>query len=275
MLMHAVLLAGLALLVVSVAMTLVWRKSVTLRNAGVVDIAWSGLFAPLALLYAIFGGGDPWRRAIGAALMVIWSVRLATHLWRRVVGHIEVEDGRYANLRESWGAGADRKMLAFFLFQGLTTVLLSVPVLLASLNGAPELRVVEIAAIVLWIVAVSGETIADAQLQRFKSDPANRGQVCSQGLWRYSRHPNYFFEWLVWCAFFLFALGSPYGWISAYSPLLMLWFLYKVTGIPATEEQSVRSRGEAYRRYQRTTSPFIPWFPKPWSPKPWFPKEEQ
>ncbi|MGZ5473374.1 MAG: DUF1295 domain-containing protein [Thermoanaerobaculia bacterium] len=259
---HALVLVGVAILVASLTMALVWRVSVKLRNAGIVDIAWAGLFALLALVYAVFGGGDPLRRVVGGSLMIIWSVRLAAHLWRRVVGHIEVEDGRYAKLRESWGAAADRKMLGFFLFQGATNVLLSVPILLASLHDAPALRAVEIAAVALWLIAVLGESIADGQLRRFKANPENRGKVCAEGLWRYSRHPNYFFDWLVWCSFFLFALGSPYGWISAYCPLLMLWFLYKVTGIPATEEQSLRTKGEAYRRYQRTTSPFIPWFPK-------------
>jgi steroid 5-alpha reductase family enzyme len=240
----------------------VWLVSVRLRNAGIVDIAWAGLFAVLALLYALLGSGDATRRAVAASLMIVWSVRLATHLFRRVVGHLDVEDGRYAKLRQSWGAAADRKMLAFFLFQGLTCVLLSFPVLLASANPAPGLRAIELIGVAMWIVAIVGESVADWQLSRFKADPANRGKVCSEGLWHYSRHPNYFFEWLVWCAFFLFALGSPYGWLTAYCPLLMLWFLYKVTGIPATEEQSIRSRGEAYRRYQRTTSPFIPWFPR-------------
>lgn len=262
MMSQALLLAGIAFLVAQLTMTLVWRWSVKLRNAGIVDIAWSGLFAVLALLYALLGGGDLLRRAVAASLMMIWSIRLATHLWRRVVGHLEVEDGRYAKLREAWGPAADRKMLGFFLFQGVTNVVLSAPILVASLNRAPKLHSVEIVAVLLWIVAVSGEALADAQLRRFKADPANRGKVCAKGLWRYSRHPNYFFEWLVWCAFFLFALGSPYGWISAYCPLLMFWFLYKVTGIPATEEQSLRTRGDAYRRYQRTTSPFFPWFPK-------------
>ena len=262
MIAHAFLLAGVALLLVLVIMALVWRASVRLRNAGIVDIAWSANFGLLALLYGLFGGGDPVRRALAASLMIVWSVRLAAHLWQRVIGHIEVEDGRYAKLRESWGAAADRKMLGFFLFQGVTNVVLSAPILLASLNRESRFVGVEIAGVALWLVAVAGESFADAQLRRFKADPGNRGKVCSTGLWRYSRHPNYFFEWLVWCAFFLFALGSPWGWFSAYCPLLMFWFLYKVTGIPATEEQSLRSRGEAYRQYQRTTSPFFPWFPK-------------
>ena len=261
MLKDALLLAGAGSIVAFVTMTLVWRASVRLRNAGIVDIAWSALFALLALLYAILGSGDRTRRALAASLMIVWSVRLASHLWRRVVGHIGVEDGRYAKLRESWGAAADRNMLWFFLFQGATSVVLSVPILLASLNRAPAPGIVEIAGAALWVVALTGESISDAQLSRFNGNPDNRGKVCVEGLWRYSRHPNYFFEWLIWCAYFLFALGSPYGWISAYCPLLMLWFLYKVTGIPATEEQSLRTRGEAYRRYQKTTSAFIPWFP--------------
>lgn len=244
------------------AMALVWLASVRLRNAGIVDVAWSAMFALLAAVYAAIGDGDPARRATGAAMMILWSLRLASHLGIRIFGHLDIEDGRYAALRTSWGAKADRKMLLFFLFQGSTNVVLSLPLLLVSWNGAPFPNTVEMIAIALWLVALVGESAADAQLRRFKADPANRGRVCETGLWRHSRHPNYFFEWLVWCAFFLFALGSPWGWSTAYCPLLMLWFLYRVTGIPATEEQSLRNRGEAYRRYQQTTSAFVPWFRK-------------
>ncbi|MFZ2491469.1 MAG: DUF1295 domain-containing protein [Thermoanaerobaculia bacterium] len=253
---------ALAMVVVLTAMSLVWIASVRLRNAGIVDVAWSGLFAVLAAIYASIGDGDPARRAAGAAMMILWSLRLTTHLGIRIFGHLDVEDGRYAALRESWGARADLRMLLFFLFQGVTNVALSIPVLIASSNRAPFPSALELIAIVLWLVALIGESVADAQLRRFKSDPANRGKVCDTGLWRTSRHPNYFFEWLVWCAFFLFALGSPWGWVAVYCPLLMLWFLYRVTGIPATEEQSLRNRGEAYRRYQQTTSAFVPWFPR-------------
>jgi steroid 5-alpha reductase family enzyme len=199
---------------------------------------------------------------VASGLRVLWSVRLAWHLGRRVFGHLEKEDVRYAKLRADWGAAADRKMLAFFLFQGATNVVLSVPVLLAASNPQPGLGLFECAGTALWLVSLIGESVADTQLARFRNDPANRGHVCGDGLWRYSRHPNYFFEWLIWCGYFLFALGSPRGWIAVYCPLLMLWFLYKVTGIPATEEQSLKSKGEEYREYQRTTSAFIPWFPK-------------
>ena len=256
------LLLTIAFAVALVAMTIVWLISVRLNNAGIVDVAWAALFAVLALVYALFAHGDLVRRVVMGGMMICWSVRLAWHLGRRVLGHIETEDPRYAELRKSWGASANRKMLLFFLFQGLTVVLLSVPVLLAASNPAPGLRPVEIAGVALWLAALIGESIADAQLRAFRADPANRGHVCKRGLWRYSRHPNYFFEWLIWCGYFVFALGSPRGWIAAYCPLLMLWFLYKVTGIPATEAHSLASKGEEYRAYQRTTSPFVPWFPR-------------
>jgi len=258
----ALVLLLAAFAVAMIVMTIVWLISVRLNNAGIVDIAWSANFGLIALIDVLFGPGFWPRRVLAAGMMMGWSVRLAIHLWRRVVGHIETEDGRYAKLRESWGENANRRMLVFFLFQGVTNVVLSAPVLLACLNREPRLRVIESCGVGLWLIALAGETFADAQLRRFKEDPASRGRVMNRGLWRYSRHPNYFFEWLIWCAYLLFALGSPYGWIAIYCPLLMLWFLYKVTGIPATEEHAVMTKGEEYRRYQRTTSPFIPWFPK-------------
>jgi len=112
----------------------------------------------------------------------------------------------------------------------------------------------------LWVIAICGESLADRQLDAFKANPANRGKVCESGLWYYSRHPNYFFEWLIWVAFFLFALPAPWGWATIVAPALMLFFLLRVTGIPYTEQQSLRSRGAAYRQYQRSTSAFVPWF---------------
>ena len=108
-----------------------------------------------------------------------------------------------------------------------------------------------------------GETAADRQLEKFREDPSQRGRTCRAGLWRYSRHPNYFFEWLMWMAYALFAIGSPpWGWLTLGCPAVMLYLLFKVTGIPATEAQALRSRGDDYRQYQQTTNIFVPWFPK-------------
>jgi steroid 5-alpha reductase family enzyme len=244
----------------AVMMAVVWVVALRIRNAGIVDIAWAAGFTPLALLYAALGPGYAPRRLLIAAMVSAWSLRLAGYLYFRVMGHHPVEDGRYQQLREEWAPHANRRFFWFFQFQAALDVLQSLPVLLASLNPAPLIHPLEWAGFGLWCLALTGETTADWQLQRFKAEPAHRGRVCDVGLWHYSRHPNYFFEWLVWCAYFLFALASPWGLLTIFCPLLMLYFLFKVTGIPMTEQQSVRSKGEAYREYQRTTSAFVPWF---------------
>ena len=231
-------------------------------NYGIVDIAWSYAFGALATLYALLGPGWPARRALIAAMAVMWSTRLGTHLFIRVMGHHPVEDGRYVQLRHDWAGNFAAKMFGFFQMQAVSVVLLGAAFLLACLNPAPALRPLELAGAALWLVAISGESLADAQLAAFKRDAANQGRVCDAGLWHYSRHPNYFFEWLIWVAYFVFAVASPWGWLAIVGPASILFLLLRVTGIPMTEEQSLRSRGDAYRRYQQTTSAFVPWFPK-------------
>jgi steroid 5-alpha reductase family enzyme len=232
-------------------------------NYGVVDIAWSYAFGALAAFYALAGPGWPVRRALVAAMAVLWSARLGTHLAVRVLGHHPVEDGRYQQLRKDWAGNFAARMFGFFQLQAVSVVLLGAAFLLACINPAPGLHPLELAGVALWLIALTGEALADAQLAAFKRRPDSPGRVCDAGLWRYSRHPNYFFEWLIWVAYFVFALGSPWGGIAVLGPASILYLLLRVTGIPMTEEQSLRSRGDAYRRYQRTTSAFVPWFPKP------------
>lgn len=252
----------LALLGVSAAFALVFILARRIRNFGIVDIAWSAGFAPVAAFYATFAEGRLERRVLLAVVVGLWSVRLAMYLGRRVISHHPEEDARYARLREDWAGAVDRKMFFFFQAQAWLLVLLTIPFLLATRDTSPGWRAWEIAGVVIWIIALAGETIADRQLARFRKKPGNRGRVCDTGLWRYSRHPNYFFEWLIWVAFALFAAGAPWGWTGVISPILMFWFLVKVTGIRYTEEQSLRSKGEAYRNYQRRTPAFFPWFPR-------------
>ena len=254
----------LGIVVMAVTFLAVWAIAVRVRNAGIVDIAWAGGFSILALLYAFLAPGWAPRRALIALMTVAWSLRLAGYLYSRVMGEHPKEDGRYVELRRRWaGRSVDLRFLVFFQVQALLDVGLSTPMLLTSVNPARVFHPLEWAGGGLWLIAVTGESLADRQLARFKADPANRGQVCQAGLWRYSRHPNYFFEWLVWCAYFAFAAASPRGWITVYCPALMLYFLFRVTGIPATEEQALRTKGDAYREYQRTTSAFVPWFRRP------------
>jgi steroid 5-alpha reductase family enzyme len=260
--MSAAALLLLAAVLMAVFMTAVFVVAQRIHNAGLVDVAWSFGFTILAAVYAWLADGAPARRGLIAGMFALWSLRLALHLHRRVMGDHPREDGRYLELRRRWGAGAALRFFVFFQAQGLLVVLLSTPMLVAALDARHDLGALELTALAVWLVALGGEALADDQLRRFKADPAHRGRTCRSGLWRYSRHPNYFFEWLVWVAFWLFALASPWGWLTAYCPLLMLFFLFRVTGIPATEVQALRSRGAEYREYQRTTSVFVPWLPR-------------
>jgi steroid 5-alpha reductase family enzyme len=229
-----------------------------INNYGIIDILWSYSFALLVLGLAWAEDGWVVRRALLAAMVCVWSIRLGTHVAVRVIGHHPHEDPRYGQLREEWAQNFRTKMTWFFQLQAGSIVFLGIPFFAACRNDAPQLSPFEIAGAVLWLIGVSGETLADHQLARFKRDPANRGQICETGLWRYSRHPNYFFEWMVWMAFFVFACGSPWGWLGIVSPACILYFLLGVTGIPMTEKQSLRSKGDAYRRYQKHTSAFVP-----------------
>jgi steroid 5-alpha reductase family enzyme len=194
--------------------------------------------------------------------VALWSLRLGTHVFLRVVKHHPQEDRRYSEMRAHWQKHFRWQVLLFFEIQAGLIAILSVPFLIAAINPRPGISAWEGVGMALWCVALAGESLADWQLKQFLGRAENRGRICRAGLWNYSRHPNYFFEWLVWVAFFLFALGSPLGCCTIYCPALMLYFLVRVTGIPLTEKLSVRNRGAAYVEYQRTTSAFVPWFKK-------------
>ena len=260
--MNAPTLLLLALAALCGAFALLYCVARRMNNYGIVDIAWSYAFGALATFYALLGPGWPVRRALIATLAVMWSLRLGTHLFIRVMGHHPVEDGRYVQLRKDWMANFAAKMFGFFQMQAASVVLLGVAFLVACLNPTPALHSLEIAGAALWLIAISGEALADLQLAAYKRDAGRKGRVCDVGLWRYSRHPNYFFEWMIWVSYFVFALASPWGGLAIVGPASILFLLIRVTGIPMTEEQSLRSRGDAYRRYQQTTSAFVPWFPK-------------
>jgi steroid 5-alpha reductase family enzyme len=242
-------------------MALLWVWQRRLHNAGIVDVGWTAIVAGLAILDARIGDGWEFRRAAAGFMIGSWGLRLALYLlYDRVLNR--PEDGRYAEMRHAWGDEAPRRFFWFFQTQALAAVAFSTPALFASANPDPAFSGLEIAGVGLWIAAFAGESTADRQLLRFKSDSANRGRTCRTGLWRFSRHPNYFFEWLVWIALALFASGSPWGWTTFACPAAMLYFLFKVTGIPLNEAQALRTRGDEYRAYQRATSVFVPWRPR-------------
>jgi steroid 5-alpha reductase family enzyme len=255
-------LVGYSLLACCVIMFFVWLWSYRIGNAGVVDIFWSYNFPVIAIILLLLAPGFETRKLLIAAMVIIAGGRLGTHLLMRVTKHLRQEEPRYAQIRKEWGANAEVKMAFFFQMQALSNILLAVPFFIIALNTAPQLSLFEHTGAAMWAISVIGEATADAQLAAFKKVPANKGKVCDIGLWGYSRHPNYFFEWLMWVSYFVFALGSPYGYIAIISPAIILYLLLKVTGIPVTEEQSIRSRGDAFREYQKRVSVFVPWFKK-------------
>ncbi len=248
-------LAGLWLLA-AIMMTLGWRWQRSHTNAGIVDVLWSAGIGGSAVALALCGDGARWNRLALAVLGGLWSARLAVHLWARVRG--EPEDGRYRNLRAQW-KGNQFKFFLFFQFQAVLIALFALPFLAVARNPT-EVNAWMPVGIVIWLVSLIGESIADRQLARFRGDPVNRGRTCRQGLWRYSRHPNYFFEWLHWFAYVCLALGSPIDWLAWSGPLVMYVFLRWISGIPYTEAQALRSRGDDYRAYQRSTPMLFPWF---------------
>jgi steroid 5-alpha reductase family enzyme len=251
-----------AILVGSVAMalvmSLVWFVQWRTGNAGIVDVTWTWGVGALGLCFATFvADGDTWRRAIIAVLTAVWSLRLGGHLLVRVMSHSE--DGRYKQLKADWGEAAQSRMFWFFQSQAIGAVVFAVPMLVAGSASSP-LNLWDCVGIAIGSAALVGEWIADHQLAQFKADSSNKGKVCEIGLWHYSRHPNYFFEWLYWWSYVALAATTPWGWLTIAAPLAMLYLFIYVTGIPPAEKQSLASRGEAYREYQRTTNAFFPWF---------------
>jgi steroid 5-alpha reductase family enzyme len=243
----------------ALGMAALWAFSMRVRNVGYVDVGWAGLMALAALFAGVVGEGSPLVRSLVAMFGSLWGARLCLHLLHRVLN--EDEDGRYRALREAWN-GSQARFFAFFQLQALVVALFSLPFLAAAANPAYGFNGWVLLAIVVWTGSMAGESLADRQLAQFRADPANRGKTCRAGLWGWSRHPNYFFEWLHWFSYVLLAVGSGLFWLSLLGPVVMFAFLYRVSGIPWTEAQSLRSRGEDYARYQREVSAFFPWPPR-------------
>jgi len=247
-------------IVVHLMMLLLWLVHLRTGNASVVDPGWAFGLVLMATSIAYVSPGYFLRSWIMGGMVILWGLRLGGYLLRRILGR--EEEGRYQELRRRWKTRVSWKFLAFFQAQAVLVVLLSLVFVLPALNPTPHLEVLEVFAASLWLIAWAGECLADRQLAAFKRQAGSAGQVCQRGLWAYTRHPNYFFEWLIWLAWALYAAASPWGWMAFAAPLVILYLLLRVTGIPATEQQALRSKGEAYRNYQKITSAFIPWFPK-------------
>ncbi|MDX1432858.1 MAG: DUF1295 domain-containing protein [Gammaproteobacteria bacterium] len=252
--------------VLAALMAALWVVQRARKVAGIVDVAWAFGTGLLAVWFAFdaaladgsagHGEDNSARAVLVAVLAGAWAARLGLHLAARL--RREGEDGRYRYLRDALGARLQPFMFAFFQVQALWGVLFALPMWAAAQAPRSGLDWLDLLGVAIWAAAIGGELTADRQLERFRADPRNRGRVCREGLWRYSRHPNYFFEWLHWFSYVAIGYGSPWWWLTLAGAAIMYVFLTRITGIPYTESQALRSRGDAYRRYQRTTNAFFP-----------------
>jgi len=241
------------------AVTLVWLASLRLRNASIVDIFWGAGFVLAAGLYFwLTPHGYLPRKLLITALVSLWGLRLSLHILRRNWG--QPEDFRYRKWREETGpAWWWQSYFRVFLLQGGLLWVISAPLLAAQAAAPARLTGLDLLGAGLWLVGFLFESIGDAQLARFKANPANRGKVMDRGLWRYTRHPNYFGDAAQWWGLFLMAAAAG-GWWTVFSPLLMTVLLLRVSGV-ALLERSLSAR-PGYAEYAARTSAFFPWFPK-------------
>ncbi|MDF1781709.1 MAG: DUF1295 domain-containing protein [Alcanivoracaceae bacterium] len=246
--------------VLSGACVIGWWRQCRTHNASHADVIWSFGVGAAALFYCVMGDGDSIARIITALMIGFWSLRLGWHIHHRIAG--AEEDGRYQAMRSALGDKINQFHFFFFQAQGLLAWLFALPawVIATETRAVPAGFLVAGAAV--GIAALAGEALADKQLANFRAMPDSKGKTCREGLWRYSRHPNYFFEWLHWFSYPLLAYGAEHAMWLWLAPAFMFLFLWFVTGIPYTERQALKSRGEDYKRYQRETSMFFPWWPK-------------
>jgi steroid 5-alpha reductase family enzyme len=254
-------------LIVAAAMSSVmagaWYLQQRTGNSGWVDVTWSIAVGGVAAIAAVWPLGydwPHWRQLMVAFLAGSWCLRLGVHIAGRT--RAATDDPRYRNLMVQWGSDATRRMFWFLQSQAAVGIILALSIVVAAHNPNPNLRIQDLIGLVTLLAAIVGEAIADWQLRVFKSDPANRKAVFDVGLWRWSRHPNYFFEWLSWCAYPIIAIDfagqNLFGWLALAAPVCMYWVLVHLSGIPPLEDHMLRSRGEAFRAYQKRTRAFFP-----------------
>ncbi len=242
-------------------LTLVWLLSLRLRDASIVDICWGLGFVLVAWLYCLLSPALTPRSWLVASLVTLWGARLSWHIFRR--NHGKAEDPRYRAMRASHGrAFWWRSLFTVFWLQAGILWFVALPLLVAvRATSPPALTAMDGLGVLLFAVGFGFEVVGDHQLQRFAADPANRGQVLDRGLWRYTRHPNYFGDATLWWGLYVIAAATPGGWLTVLSPALMSFLLMRVSGVTLLED-GLKASKPGYREYIARTPSFFPWFPR-------------
>jgi steroid 5-alpha reductase family enzyme len=253
---HAIALAALSIFTY---MSVVFIVALVKKNNGVVDIAWGLGFILVSAVVFLFCGQGRARQWLALALVLAWGGRLALHIYARNRGR--EEDFRYAAWRRQWGKFfIVRSYFQIFMLQGLFLLLVIAPVLLIIGQEQARLNLLDGLGVVVWLCGFLFETVGDRQLAAFIQEPANRGQLMTGGLWKYTRHPNYFGEAFLWWGMGIIALSAPRGWLGLIGPLLITTLLLFVSGVPLLEKK-YRGRPD-WEEYKKRTPKFVPWFPK-------------
>ena len=258
-------MATLAIAIVvflSLAMAGGWALERRTGRSGYIDSAWSAATGAACVIAALASGGSSGRRFLVAGMAALWGARLAWHLWRRASEG--PDDPRYAAMKSEWGAAAGRKLFFFLQAQAAASVPLALAAYLAARAPRGDIGAQDLVGLAIFGAALLGETIADHQMAAFRRNPANSGRICDTGLWGWSRHPNYFFEWVGWLAYpaIALSLARPASLLSLGAPLLMYYLLVHVSGLPPLEDHLRRSRPEAFADYAARVSAFWPQPPR-------------
>lgn len=245
----------------SLVMGCAWIFQRLRRNGGWIDVFWSfgtGISCVAAILAFSSAGGTEWRRDLLAVLLAFWSLRLGSYIALRVRGH--AEDVRYAALRRRWGEQFDRRVVPLVAAQAPVSAVLGLAALYAASKPSAGFGWQDAAGLFLCGASIAGEAMADRQMKRFKADPANKGKVCDQGMWAWSRHPNYLFEAFFWLSLPVIATDFAHPWslLSWLAPVLMGALLRYGSGVPPLEAAMLESKGDAYRRYQARVPALLP-----------------
>jgi steroid 5-alpha reductase family enzyme len=248
-----------SILTIFLYMSVFYLIALKLKDNSIADIAWGIGFIFIAVLNLILAEQVYLRQLIITGLVSIWGIRLALHIYFRSQG--KAEDFRYAQMRKHWGNQASLKSFTHvFMFQGLVLFMIAYPIIMVNVYAKAGVTILDLIGVFIWIVGFLYEVVADLQLRNFISkEKTSDNPIMTRGLWKYSRHPNYFGEGLVWWGIFFIVLSIPNGWLGILSPLVITFFFLKVSGVPLLERKYLDN--PAYQEYARRTSMFIPWFP--------------